>query len=59
MTFSGHWAALIDLTDLPVERAEVIEPADEENTTREEIQDAGEPFAHVKTVEAEDASEGK
>src|SRR5260221_13019844 len=49
----------VQLTDLGVEGPQVVEQAEQEQAPRQQIDDAGDPLAHVKTVDAEDAEEGQ
>src|SRR5678815_794462 len=47
------------LADLRVEGPQVVEHAEQEHAAGHEIEDAGEPLAHVEAVDAEQAEEGE
>jgi hypothetical protein len=47
----------IYLTDLPVERPQVVEQADAHQPTGEQVDNPGDPLAHVEAVDAEDSQE--
>ncbi len=49
----------VDLGDLLIERPEIVDIAKEKQTTGEEIDQTGDPFAKIKPVDAEDAQEGE
>lgn len=49
----------IEIADLSVEGAEVVNDSDEEAAAGEEVEEAGAPFAHVKAMDAEDTEEGE
>jgi len=54
---SGHLGVV--LGDLPVQRPQVIEPAQQEEAARAEPEDAGHPFTQIKAVYTEDAKKGE
>ena len=47
----------VDFVDLFVQRAQVVKPAQQKQTAREEVHDCRQPFPHVKTVDTEGAQE--
>jgi hypothetical protein len=49
----------IYLTDLPVERPQVVEQADAHQPTGEQVDNPGDPLAHVEAVDAEYSQEGE
>lgn len=52
-------ASRIDVADLRVERAEVVNDADQETTACQQVEQTGHPFAHVETMDAKDAQKGE
>lgn len=54
---SDHGMLAVVLADLVVEGPHVVEIAEEEESTGNEPEEAGEPLAHVEAVDAKDAEE--
>ncbi len=49
----------VHFADLSIERPVVVQDTDEEQASGEEIDQAGAPFAHVESVDAEHAEESE
>lgn len=58
LTYGGESGA-IAFVDLGVEGEEVVDPADTEEASGEEVEDTGAPFAQIEAVEADETEEGE
>src|SRR5258706_3869872 len=50
---------VVQLADLRVESPQIVEQAEQEQAARHQVDEAGEPLAHVEAMDAEDAEEGE
>ena len=55
----GWLAFPVQFVQLSIQRAEVIDDTDQQATTRDEVKQAGHPFALVEAVNTEEAEEGQ